>query len=205
MSEGYSGLPNYYVQSSDPITPNLLLSLKGMDPIVAEDFVKIDTFAAGPFGSTLDVNGAPVSSPNLNNTTPAAPGGDLNVIFQVSGGNVSAYVPVSGIGTVTSFSSGNIGSIITTLVSNPSSTPALSFAIATQTANTVWAGPTTGVAAIPAFRALVVADLPTVNVNVGSFTYASITVNAEGMITAAASGVAPTGTVTSFSAGALSP
>ena len=32
---------------------------------------------------------------------------------------------------------------------------------ATQTANTVWAGPTTGAAAQPTFRALVAADIPT--------------------------------------------
>jgi hypothetical protein len=34
---------------------------------------------------------------------------------------------------------------------------------ATQTANTVFAGPTTGAAATPAFRAIVVADIPTLN------------------------------------------
>lgn len=39
--------------------------------------------------------------------------------------------------------------------------------------------------------------LTTVNSNVGSFIYASITVNAKGLITAASSGSAPTGTVTS--------
>jgi hypothetical protein len=44
--------------------------------------------------------------------------------------------------------------------------------------------------------------LATVNSNVGSFTYASITVNAKGLITAAASGAAPTGTVSSVSLGA---
>ena len=53
MSEGYTGLPAYYAESSDPITPNLLLSLKGMDPIVAENFVLIDAFAAGPFRAGL--------------------------------------------------------------------------------------------------------------------------------------------------------
>jgi hypothetical protein len=52
MSEGYAGLPAYYAQSSDPITPNLNLSLKGMDPIVAENFVLIDDFAAGGGGGT---------------------------------------------------------------------------------------------------------------------------------------------------------
>lgn len=41
------------------------------------------------------------------------------------------------------------------------------------------------------------ATLATVNSNVGSFTYASISVNAKGLITAASSGAAPTGTVTS--------
>jgi hypothetical protein len=35
MSEGYAGLPAYYLLSADPITPNLGLSLKGMDPIIA--------------------------------------------------------------------------------------------------------------------------------------------------------------------------
>lgn len=52
MSEGYDGLPPYYVQSSDPLTPNLGLSLKGMDPIVAENFVLIDDFAGTGGGGT---------------------------------------------------------------------------------------------------------------------------------------------------------
>ena len=38
--------------------------------------------------------------------------------------------------------------------------------LATQTANTVWAGPTTGSAAAPAFRALVAADIPSLNVSI---------------------------------------
>ena len=53
-----------------------------------------------------------------------------------------------------------------------------------------------GVASGPGSSAL---TLATVNSNVGSFTYASITVNAKGLITAASSGAAPTGTVTSVS------
>lgn len=35
---------------------------------------------------------------------------------------------------------------------------------ATETANTVWAGPTTGAAAAPTFRAIVAADLPTIGI-----------------------------------------
>lgn len=43
MSEGYDGLPAYYSQSSDPLTPNYGFSLKGMDPILAENWVIADT------------------------------------------------------------------------------------------------------------------------------------------------------------------
>lgn len=45
------------------------------------------------------------------------------------------------------------------------STGTLTGALATQSANRVFAGPTTGSAATPAFRALVVADIPTLNQN----------------------------------------
>jgi trimeric autotransporter adhesin len=41
------------------------------------------------------------------------------------------------------------------------------------------------------------ATLATVNANVGTFTYSTVTVNAKGLVTAASSGAAPTGTVTS--------
>src|ERR1035438_8205777 len=69
-----------------------------------------------------------------------------------------------GSGTVTTFSAGNVDSIITSSVATPTTTPALTFALATQTANTVWAGPTTGAAATPTFRALVAADIPAITV-----------------------------------------
>lgn len=45
---------------------------------------------------------------------------------------------------------------------------------ATQTANTVWAGPTIGAAAQPAFRALVVADIPSLPYGVGTVTSVSV-------------------------------
>jgi hypothetical protein len=95
MSEGYSGLPPYYTASADPITVNLGLSLKGCDPIVAENFYLIDT-AFGQGGTTVQVNGAIVNDPNFNNTIPAAPIGYSNVTWQVSGSNVSAYITTSG-------------------------------------------------------------------------------------------------------------
>ncbi len=58
MSQGYSGLPSYYVQSANPITPNLGLSLKGCDPVVAEDFVLIDAAIGGtPLAVLLNPSG----------------------------------------------------------------------------------------------------------------------------------------------------
>jgi len=64
-----------------------------------------------------------------------------------------------GSGTVTSFSSGNIDTIITSSVATPTTTPALTFSLNTQVAGTVWAGPTSGGALAPTFRALVLSDI----------------------------------------------
>lgn len=46
-------------------------------------------------------------------------------------------------------------------VSNPGGVGAATISKANENANTVWAGPTSGLAAAPAFRGLVLADLPT--------------------------------------------
>jgi hypothetical protein len=113
MPQGYNGLPSYYSGSSNPITPNLGLSLIGMDPIIAEDFVLIDTAFAG-----------------------------------------------SGAGTVTSFSVGALSPLFTTSVATPTTTPALTFSLSTQAANSVFAGPVSGGVAGPTFRTLVAADIP---------------------------------------------
>lgn len=63
-------------------------------------------------------------------------------------------------GTVTSFSAGNLSPLFTSSVATSTSTPALTFSLSTHTANTIFAGPTTGGAAAPTFRALVAADIP---------------------------------------------
>lgn len=66
----------------------------------------------------------------------------------------------SGSGTVTSFSSGNLSPLFTTSVATATTTPALSFSLSNASANTVLAGPTSGGAAAPTYRALVAADVP---------------------------------------------
>lgn len=63
-------------------------------------------------------------------------------------------------GTVTSFSAGTLSPLFTTSVSTSTTTPALSFAQISQSPNVVFAGPSSGSSANPAFRSLVAADIP---------------------------------------------
>ena len=127
------GVP-YYPQST--ITPNLGLELKGMDEVIADDFIILDAFAgtaqsiqingsvipltnfidsntvtftvagnnvSAHAAAVVDVNGAPIAAPNFNNLAPAAPPGGTNVLWQVLGGSISAYVviPAAGVFPVT--------------------------------------------------------------------------------------------------------
>ena len=159
-------------------------------------------------------------------------------------------------GSITIAATGSTGVTSVTgtspVVSSGGTTPAISLATAygdtlnpyaSKTANYFLAAPN-GIAGVPTFRAVVAADIPTlnqsttgsaatlttgrtiaitgdlaytspsfdgsanvtaagtlatVNVNVGSFTYASITVNGKGLITAASSGTAPVTSVTATS------
>lgn len=81
------------------------------------------------------------------------------------------------------FGSSVSGSPVTT-----SGTIGLTLTLVNQNANLVFAGPTSGGAAGPTFRALVNADFPTSGVSAGSYTSANITVNAQGIVTSAANG-----------------
>lgn len=88
-------------------------------------------------------------------------------------------------GSVTSFSSGNLSPLFTTNVATATTTPALSFTLSTQTANTVFSGPTTGSAAAPTFRTLVAADIPLITEAKFSFsdvTTANATASAHGLL-----------------------
>ena len=62
----------------------------------------------GGGGGSVNVNGSPVSSPNFNGTTPAAPGGNTNCTWQVSGSSVSCYVPNGGGGGASQFFTGSV-------------------------------------------------------------------------------------------------
>lgn len=75
-----------------------------------------------------------------------------DIMLQVSSG--------TGSGTVTSFSAGDLNPLFTTSEATPTTTPALSFAQVTQSANLIFSGPASGAAANPTFRSLVGDDLP---------------------------------------------
>lgn len=75
---------------------------------------------------------------------------------------VSGDLP-GGVGSVISFTSGNLSPLFNSSVANPSTTPALTFTALTQGPNLFYAGPTTGGAVAPTFRAIVGADVPAIN------------------------------------------
>lgn len=70
----------------------------------------------------------------------------------------------------------------------------LAASLAAQTANLVWAGPSTGSPAAPTFRSLVYSDLPTSAAAAG--TYPKVTINAQGIVTGTASQITLTTDVT---------
>jgi len=94
---------------------------------------------------------------------------------------------VTGAGTVTSVAL-SVPAFLSVSGSPVTTSGTLAVTAANQTANTIFAGPTSGGAVAPAFRALVNADFPTSGVTAG--TYPLVTVNAQGIVTAGSSSFA---------------
>lgn len=92
-------------------------------------------------------------------------------------GTFSTSAVISGSGTVTSVGLA-VPSELTVSGSPITSAGTITIGKATETANTVWAGPTSGGAAQPTFRSLVLGDLPG-GVGTGSVTSVAMTVPAE--------------------------
>lgn len=125
---------------------------------------------------------------NFNDSTPAAPGGHVNIAWQKDGsGNISANIAtpgsVSSVAVTVPAEFSVSGSPVTT-------TGTIAITKATESANTVWAGPTTGAAAQPAFRALVAADLPG-----GTGTVSSVALTAPAEFSVSGSPVTTSGTL----------
>ncbi len=108
---------------------------------------------------------ATLASPTLTGVplAPTAAGGTNTTQIATTAFVTAALVGV-GSGTVTSV--GLSLPALFTLSGTPVTTAGtLTAVLATQTANFIWAGPTSGAAAAPTFRALVGADVPTLNQN----------------------------------------
>lgn len=134
------------------------------------------------------------STPTLCSTGYAPTGIDAN-------GNVVGCAAL-GTGTVTSFSASSASwpAWLVPTVSNAATTPSLSVSVGSQTANYFLASPN-GVAGVPSFRAIVAADIPTLNQSTTG-TAANITATSNGTITTlsaltSASSLATVGTITS--------
>jgi hypothetical protein len=66
------------------------------------------SFQAASGGTSVLVNGSSITNPNFNDSTPAAPAGGVNVLWQVSGSSVSAYVLNSSLAPAWSSLTGNL-------------------------------------------------------------------------------------------------
>jgi hypothetical protein len=106
----------------------------------------------------------------------------------------------SGGGSLTSVTAGDLSPLFTTSETS-GETAAITFTGVTQVANRVYAGPATGSAALPTFRAIVDADLPATAVTAGIYGNAThvpqITISANGRVTLGANvSISPTNMVT---------
>ena len=116
-------------------------------------------------------------------------------------GNPTISATGSG-GTVTSVGL-SLPSIITVSGSPVTTSGTLTGTLATQTANTVFSGPTTGVAATPTFRALVSADVP--NLDAGKITTGTLGVarGGTGATSTPSNGQIPIGNGSTYTAATI--
>lgn len=110
------------------------------------------------FATTIKCNNA--ASYNFNLPTTAGTSGQL--LTSGGGGASNMTWTNAHLGTVTSVAL-TVPSFLSVSGSPVTSSGTLAVTLATQTANTVFAGPTTGAAATPTFRSLVAADIPSLS------------------------------------------
>jgi hypothetical protein len=172
--------------------PNAQVTVYAFNDVVPLPSVYVADANADPTG-TLD---NPVVSDAYGRYAFSLPTGRYDFAFSGSGfgtytirGFEVSDVEVSGGGTVSSVGL-SMPAIFTVGGTHPVvTTGTIAVTLATQTANKVWAGPASGAPAAPAFRDLVLDDMPafgpTASTTFGTATkVAAVTTNADGIITA---------------------
>jgi hypothetical protein len=132
----------------------------------------------------LDAFTGDSGSGGVKGLVPAPAAGDSGKYLKGDG----TWGAVSGSGTVTSVAL-SLPAIFTVSGSPVTTTGTLTGTLATQTANTLFAGPTTGSAAAPTFRAMVAADVPDALITYAKIQNVSATSRALGRKTAGAGSV----------------
>lgn len=145
------------VSSVDMSVPSFL-SISG-NPITTSG-----TLAVSYSGTALPIanggTGQTTAATAINALLPSQTGNSGK--FLTTNGTIASWGSPAGAGTVTSVDFSDASSTpIFAITGNPvTSSGTLTETLVTQSANTIFSGPTTGAAAQPAFRALVGADLP---------------------------------------------
>jgi hypothetical protein len=147
-SVGVSTDASYLTVGSSPITTSGTITVNKTTALTANRFVATPDGVAG----TADLRA--IVPTDLAGTPGAGKYWD--------GGGTGSWttLPAPGTGTVTSVALALPASLYTISGSPVTTNGTLTGTLITQTANLVWAGPSTGVPATPTFRALVTADLP---------------------------------------------
>lgn len=155
------------------------------------------TLLIAPSGST----GSPTFRRILGQDLPIFGGSNVTVTTNATGGLVISSAAGGGSGTVTDLTVGNLSPVFTSNVATSTTTPAVTYTLSNAASATGLFGPKTGANAPPNYRAIVGSDL--FNLVAGS----NITISAVGdtLVFASTASGGGGGSVTSFSAGNLSP
>lgn len=191
-----------------------VITTVGTDALVFTEFTANPSLYLLKANNLSDVASASASFINISPLTTAGdiiyesavpapsrlPIGSSGNVLTVSGG-LPVWAPPATSGTVTSvaLADGSSTSIFNISGSPVTSSGTLTFTLKTETANTVFAGPTTGAAAQPSFRSLVQADIPTLTPSTVSLTQNHVLV---GNASNVAADVAMSGDVSIVASGA---
>lgn len=152
-------------------------------------------------GPSAGANTTPTFRPLVGNDLTAIVAG-TNTTVTNNGSTIQVNAPNALGGTVTTVSDGDLNPIFTTNVANPTTTPAITHSLITQSSGTMLMGPSSGSTPIvPSFRHITGNDLVDA-VRAGS----NVTITNNGTyLSISASGGGGSGSVTDFSAGDASP